>query len=61
MLADAVYAELLRYLYVLSAVPVDVIARGAVAALVGTFVIAAWRLRAVLRIGRPATPRRENA
>ena len=62
MSLTALYAEALRYLYVLSTAPVSAaITRGALAALAGTFVLAAWRLRAGLRAGRPAPPRRENA
>ena len=62
MIVETLYGEALRYLYVISAAPVRVaIAKGALAALAGTFVLAAWRLRAGSRAGRPVTPRRENA
>jgi hypothetical protein len=57
MLLTTLYTEALRYLYVLSTPPVSVaIIRGALAALVGTLVFAAWRLRAGARAARPATP-----
>ena len=63
MVFQALYGEALRYFYVVSTAPVGAaIAKGALAALVGTFVLAAWRLRgSASRAGRPATPRRENA
>jgi hypothetical protein len=63
MMLQALYGEALRYLYVVSTAPVwPAIVRGALAALAGTFVLAAWRLCAgALRSARPAAPRRENA
>jgi len=63
MLLDALYTEALRYLYVVSiGLAPAALATGALAALAGTFVFAAWWLRGVsARAPRAATPRRENA
>jgi len=63
MVLQALYGEVLRYLYVVSTAPVRAaITRGLLAALASTFALAAWRLRAgASRARRAASPRRENA